>query len=71
MDATRVEIVYRSLEIDKDLDEKIIEFFNTLDYTCIYKLHDPMTTVRSLIVEKQSKEIEDGSKRDKEAQLTT
>jgi len=68
---TRLKVSYNNLEVDNELDRKILEFFNTLDFICIHREYDHMTLKRWLIFEKQSKEIEDGSKRNKKAQLTT
>lgn len=68
---TRLQVVYRSPEIDEDLDKKILKFFNSLDFVCIDNKYLPLILRRELWFEKQSKEIEDESTRDKEAQLTT
>lgn len=68
---TRLKVVYQSPYKDKDLDEKILEFFNKLDFVCINRDYNHLTWQNELDFEKQSKEIEDGSKRNKEAQLTT
>ena len=72
---TRLSVTYRSQYVDKDLDEKIVKFFNTIDFICINQDYNHLTWERKLDFEKHTKdvgkEIEDGSKRDKEAQLTT
>ena len=70
---TRLSVTYKSPEIDRDLDIKISEFFNTLDFICINGDYNHLTWERKLDFEKHTKdvgkEIEDGSKRNKEAQL--
>jgi len=80
MGATRLQVVYRSPEIDEDLDKKILEFLNTLDFICIGKIYNLLTFERIISFEKQNRDVEvvrekrvqrDDSKRDKEAQLTT
>ena len=72
---TRLQVMYRSPAYDDQLDIKIIEFFNTLNFVCVNRDYNHLTWERKLDFEKHTKdvgkEIEDGSKRDKEAQLTT
>ena len=68
---TRLSVVYKNPEVDEELDKKILEFFNKLDFVCINRGYSHLTFERQLDFEKQTKEIEGGSKRDKEAQLTT
>ena len=68
---TRLQVTYRSPEVDDELDKKILEFFNTLDFVCIDRTYFDLILRREIFFEKHSREIKDGSKRDKEAQLTT
>lgn len=68
---TRLQVTYKNPETDSELDKKILEFLNTLDFICIGRAYHPVLFTRDLFFERQSKEIENGSKRDKEAQLTT
>ena len=68
---TRLQVTYRSQYVDEDLDKKILEFFNKLDFVCINRDYNHLTWQRELDFERHNKETVDGSKRNKEAQLTT
>ena len=80
MNVTRLQVTYRSPEVDDKLDKKILQFFNKLDFVCVNREYNHLIWERRLDFEKHTnevienpdgKEIEHGSKRDKEAQLTT
>lgn len=82
---TRLQVTYKSPEVDEELDKKILDFLNKLDFICIDRQYAPMIWRRDIFFEKQSEidadgkivktmkevtEEEDGSKRNKEAKLT-
>lgn len=67
---TRLQVTYQSPEVDLELDEKILEFFNTLDFICIDRKYHYIAYKREIFFEKQSKEIADESRRDKKVKLT-
>ena len=56
MNVTRLQVTYQSPEIDKDLDIKILESFNKLDFVCINRDYNHLTWRRKLDFEKHSKE---------------
>jgi len=63
MSVSRLQVTYRSPEVDEELDKKILEFFNTLDFTCIDRAYSCMTYTRDIFFEKQTKERVDDSTR--------
>jgi len=48
---TRAQVTYRSPDIDKELDKKIIEFFNALDLTCIDRVFHSIIERRDIFFE--------------------
>lgn len=83
MSVTRLQVTYKSPEVDEELDRKILEFFNTLDFTCIDRAYHPLIWRRDIFFETQeeieadrkiAKTMEEvvgkrASKRDKEIKL--
>ena len=57
MTVSRVNITYKSPEIDEELDKKILEFFNTLDFVCIDRSYMPMIWRRQIDFEKHTKNV--------------
>ena len=57
MSVTRLQVVYKSPEVDVELDKKIIEFFNKLDFTCIDRVYHSIIFRREIFFETQG-EIE-------------
>ena len=45
---TRLQVTYKSPEIDDELDKKILNFFNKLDFVCIDRAYIPMIFRREL-----------------------
>ena len=71
MSVTRLEVTYRSPEVDKEFDKKILELFNTLDFVCIERSYSLRIYSRLLMFERHTKEEVDEGSRSKEAQLKT
>jgi len=67
---TRLHVTYRNMDIDEDLEKKILKFFNLLSFVCVNRDHSQMTFRRVLTFEKRTKEIEYGSSRSQEVKLT-
>ena len=61
MSVTRLQVTYKSPEIDEELDKKILEFFNTLDFVCIDRAYHYIIYRRDLFFETHS-EIEEEAK---------
>jgi len=57
MSVSRLQVTYRSPEVDEELDKKILEFFNTLDFVCIDRAYHSIIWRRDIFFEIQS-EIE-------------
>ena len=53
---TRLQVTYTSPEIDEELDKKILEFFNKLDFICINREYNHLTLTRGLSFERQTNE---------------
>ena len=85
MSVTRVQVTYKSQEIDEELYKKILGFFNNLDFICIDRAYHSIIFRRDIFFEKQSEidadrkiaktmkevtEEADGSKRNQEVKLT-
>ena len=70
MSVSRVDVTYKSPEIDEELDKKILDFFNKLDFICINRAYMSMLWRRQLDFEKHTREEADEGERSKEAQLT-
>lgn len=72
MSVTRLQVTYRSQYIDKDLDIKILEFFNKLDFVCINRDYNHLTWKRQLDFERHTREKvgKHESKRDSKVKLT-
>ena len=51
---TRLQVTYRSTEVDDELDKKILEFFNTLDFICIDRVYHSIILRRDIFFEKQT-----------------
>ena len=56
---TRLQVSYHSPEIDKELDKKILEFFNTLDFICVNREYHYIAYKRDLSFEKHTREIDE------------
>jgi len=54
MSVSRLQVTYKSPEVDEELDKKILEFFNTLDFICIDRAYMPMIFRRDIFFEKHS-----------------
>lgn len=69
---TRLKVIYKHPEIDKELDEKITKFFESIDFRRWASGYDLLSFERDIAFEKAGEEKvgKHGSKRDKEAQLT-
>ena len=68
---TRLQVTYKSSYVDDELDKKILNFFNRLDFVCIDRAYIPIEWRRQLDFERHSKEMEeDGSKRNQKVKLT-
>ena len=59
MSVSRLEVTYRCPEIDEELDKKILEIFNTLDFVCIDRSYSPMLYSRLLMFERHTKEVDE------------
>ena len=57
MSVSRLQVTYKSPEVDEELDKKILEFFNTLDFVCIDRAYHSIIWRRDIFFEIQS-EIE-------------
>ena len=57
MSVSRLQVTYRSPEVDEELDKKILEFFNSIDFICIDRVYIPMIFRRDIFFETQG-EIE-------------
>lgn len=73
MNVTRLQVIYRSPEIDVDLDKRIEKIFESIGFKRWASGYDLLAFKRDIAFEKveEEKVEEHGSKRDKEAQLTT
>ena len=60
MSVSRVDVTYKSPKIDEELDKKILDFFNKLDFICIDRAYMPMLGRRQLDFERHTKEERDG-----------
>ena len=80
---TRLQVTYKSPEVDKELDKKILKFFNTLDFVCIDRAYHSIIWRRDIFFEIQgeidadekiAKTMEEvmgnGSSRSQEVKLT-
>lgn len=59
---TRLQVTYKSPEIDRELDKKIVEFLGTLDFICIDKDYIPTLFRRAIFFERRTKEEEENGK---------
>ena len=56
MSVSRLQVTYKSPEVDEELDKKILEFFNTLDFICIDREYHFIAYKRELFFERQTEE---------------
>jgi len=56
MSVSRVQVTYKSPEVDEELDKKILEFFNTLDFVCIDRKYHCIAYIREIFFERQTNE---------------
>lgn len=61
---TRLQVTYRSPEVDVELDKKILEFFNSLDFVCTDRLYHSILFQRDIFFERQGEET-NGSRSEK------
>jgi len=61
MSVSRLQVTYKSPEVDEELDGKILEFFNTLDFVCIDRAYHSIIWRRDIFFETHS-EIEEDKK---------
>ena len=54
MSVSRLQVTYKSPEIDEELDKKILDFFNSLDFICIDRAYMSMDFRRDIFFEKHS-----------------
>ena len=69
MSVTRLQVIYKSPEVDVELDKKIVEFFNTLDFTCIDRVYHSIILRRDIFFEMHTKEEVDESPRSEKVEL--
>ena len=55
---TRLQVAYKSQDIDRELDEKILQFFNTLDFICTNRTYNSLSFDRYLHFERHTKEVD-------------
>jgi len=53
MSASRLRVVYANPEVDEELDKKITEFFESLNWICIDKVHHAIIHRREIFFETQ------------------
>ena len=54
MSVSRLQVTYKSPEIDEELDKKILNFFNSLDFICIDRAYHSIIFRRDIFFEKHS-----------------
>lgn len=52
MSVSRLQVTYSSPEVDEELDKKILEFFNLLDFVCIDRKYHCIAYKRELFFER-------------------
>lgn len=58
MNVSRINITYKCKDIDEELDKKVVEFFNSLDFVCVDKVFHSIIWRRDMFFE-SPKEVQD------------